>query len=323
MRSASTAGEAGVGDSSWAERFVSCAAGVMTDVVLSSPQVQGCLLEVMLDAAETGRIWEMQAELEEQISKTPALFAACHDIGHKAGRRAYELTPDIGRMITENDSVTCAYGLGHGVLDGFADDFPSREDFAAAASACSSKEGASAGLCADGIGHAAWSAARDLGTAVSYCDLIPYESGRAACSEGIVMQIYEPAGFLPSEDLARGMKELPEVCSSWPSTDGDTVMGCHTGAGYIYTREAWKMEGMVRNGHGDRGSLQDGIVEVLVAAAELCQRHGSLKGVSDCFGSVAIQVPHSLYESEDALSRACAPLAGSEDLCLNWKHIVS
>lgn len=293
----------------------------MTENVLQSPDVQGCLLQVMLDAVEAGEVWEMQAQLEMQIEETPALYYACHDIGHLAGRRAYELAPDIGRLIVNNPSATCAYGIGHGVLDGFGDDSPGYEEFRAAADACATKEGMSAWLCADGIGHAAWEASGDLAQASVYCELLDYWA-RAACSEGIMMQIYEPAGSGLMESPESVFAELPGVCESWPSSDKDVIRGCHAGAGYLYTREAWFLESVMVGGQRDRESAQLAIVDKLVRAGDLCRMHHDQFGVDACLGSVAKQVPYSLYEEESLFERACAALGSMEALCLSWNPVV-
>lgn len=307
----------------WADGFVACAGGVMTDAVLATDAAQECLLAVMLDAVDAGAIWEMQEQLELQIAETPALFSACHDIGHEAGRRAYERDPDIGRLIAENMSVTCAYGLGHGVLDGFAAALPGPDGFRAAAEACALKDGMAAGLCADGIGHSAWSATEDLPLAVSYCEMLPPGGARAACAEGIIMQIYEPAGFDAAATLEQAFAELPEVCAGWPSDDPETRSGCSTGAGYIYTRNAWKLEVAVRNREPSAAAAQEGIVREVARAGDLCRRHHDEKAVLDCLGSVAIQVPHSLYENEMLLEAACSGLGDRATLCLSWQHVVS
>lgn len=308
----------------WSQRFVDCAGGVMTHAVLESESVQGCILDVMLQAAEEGQVWDMQAALERQIEATPAIYDVCHNMGHLVGRRAFELDPDIARLVGDNPSATCAYAIGHGVFDGFAESDPTPEGFRAAANACASKQGVEAGLCADGIGHAAWSSSHDLATAVSYCTMLPPGDMRAACSEGIIMQIFEPAGFASSTyDLERAFSELPLLCERWPSSDADSVAGCHMGAGYMYTRVSWQLESRVRCCEVDVAELQGLIVQDIGEAAGMCRRHHTGTGVSECLHSVAIQIPHSIYNDLALLEASCHHLGPAESFCLGFEHNVS
>lgn len=311
----------------WQDAFVACGNGVMTDRVLTTPEAEECIYQVMTASADVGQLVEMQEALSAQILLTPPLFNACHNAGHNAGQYAFELSGDIAALLLENTSTTCQYGVGHGLLDGFAKSNPTDQQYQEAADACVKlldlNHHDSFAFCTDGLGHAAWASTKNIDQAVARCALISEPEGRAACGEGIIMQIYEPAGFLPSEDIASAPEQLPEMCANWPSTDPDLRSGCDSGGGYIYTRPAWRREAAWRNEHGSEklsGEAAEGMLQDMKWAARMCRKHEQGAGINFCLKSLSQQTPHSVYSNKDVLEKVCRLQGDWETRCATWKH---
>ena len=315
---------------SWRDRFVGCAAGNMTERNLISKEVQDCLLAVMLDSVERDQVMEMQRDLSAQIQQTPDLYAACHTVGHQAGQAAYAAKKDIAALITQNGTTTCQYAIGHGVLDGFAKTAPTDAQFQAAATACTAlgkgdQEALKAfRLCSDGLGHAAWTSTLEPLQAVLRCRMLKDEESRALCGEGIIMQIYEPAGAEPSSNIASAAKELITLCSNWPD-QGSSKMGCFSGAGYIYTREAWKLHYERNNdGASELSSAQQGEMQALLLdATEKCRAHTEPDGVTRCLFSISQQIPPSVFVEDSLADTICAALGEWRQRCLDFRFIIS
>lgn len=311
----------------WQDAFIACGNGVMTDAVLSTPEAEECIYEVMTSSADVNQLVEMQEALSAQILLTPPLFNACHNAGHNAGQYAYALSGDIADLLLTNTSTTCQYGVGHGLLDGFAKSEPSDEEYQAAADACVEllrrNHHDSFAFCTDGLGHAAWASTKDIDRAVARCAMISESEGRAACAEGIIMQVYEPAGFLPSEDIAKAPEQLPSMCAAWPSSDPDLRAGCDSGAGYIYTRPAWVREAAWRNENSDgsiSGEDAKGMLEDMKWAAKMCRQHEKGAGRNFCLKSLSQQTPHSVYTNETLLRQVCDTQGQWANRCFTWKH---
>ena len=311
----------------WQQAFVDCANGVMTERVLAMPESEKCIFDVMVAAGDAGQLVEMQDALSAQILLTPPLFDACHNAGHKAGQRVFALSGDIQKLLMENTSTTCQYGIGHGLLDGFAASSPTDAEFQAAADACvalrkSGNQPAFA-FCSDGLGHAAWESTKELSGAVSRCAMVTEDEGRSACAEGVIMQIYEPAGFLPSEDIAEAPEQLPAMCRDWPTDDPDLHHGCNSGAGYIYTRPAWKLSFAWRTQNGEEAlpSPQAAqMVQHMKWATDMCRKHTGKEAKSSCLWSISQQTPHVVYQDKELTDLVCGLQGEWASRCENWQH---
>lgn len=311
----------------WQQAFVDCANGVMTERVLAMPESEKCIFEVMVAASDSGQLVEMQEALSAQILLTPPLFGACHNAGHKAGQHAFATSGDIRKLLLQNTSTTCQYGIGHGLLDGFAASSPTDDQFQTAADACVDilDEGnhAAFAFCTDGLGHAAWESTKDVKGAVDRCAMISEGEGRAACAEGVIMQIYEPAGFLPSEDIAEAPEQLPDMCRDWPTTDADLRYGCNSGAGYIYTRPAWKLAVAWQTQNGKvplAASEAVKMIEHMEWAANMCRKHEGKDDRSSCLRSMSQQTPHVVYLDKKLTQQICAMQGEWASRCENWQH---
>jgi hypothetical protein len=310
--------------------LVSCAAGDMSEGRLIEPAVQECLYRVLSGAVSAGQMMDVQEALASQIEETPGLYAACHTVGHRAGREAFEKYDDIAALIEENDTTTCQYAFGHGILDGFAFSYPSDEEFRAAAEACigmrlRGEEGNKVyKLCSDGLGHAAWTSTENLPAAVARCRMLADELARATCGEGIMMQIYEPAGSQPSRDITRAATEVPQLCLSWPDR-GETRDGCFSGSGYVYTRPAWVLHYQRNTNTGGRldPAQTARMRQLMLDAIAMCALHPELDGQEVCRGSVAQQVPPSVYEDPSLTDAVCGALQEAQSRCREFRFVVS
>jgi hypothetical protein len=314
----------------WRSALIACSNGDMSEGRLIEQDVQDCYYRVMSLAVRAGQIMDIQAALAEQIDETPGIYAACHSVGHRVGKEAFDKYRDIAELIRMNDTTTCQYAFGHGILDGFAFSKPSDEEFLEAAEACVAVKGAGEEgvkvhrLCADGLGHAAWTSTEDLWDAVARCRMLEDSRARAICGEGIMMQIYEPAGSKPARDIDRAPLEVPQLCLSWPDL-GETREGCYSGSGYVYTRPAWVL-------HYQRNSSPGGVLtpeqresmrNLLQGAAALCAKHPDPTGVSVCLSSIAQQVPPSVYDDPPLTDEVCGALGEHETRCREFRFDVS
>jgi hypothetical protein len=316
----------------WAESFENCA-GDRTDAVFLMTEVgQSCIYQVMQDGIDAGDLTMIQEGLSLAIEKNPNIYMACHTPGHKAGQYAFAKSGDIVELILSNREDSCQYAFGHGILDGFALAKPDDATFKSAAAACeridmsghSNEERALVlGLCADGLGHAAWTSTLDPVAAAVRCGFLALEENQKFCGEGVIMQIYEPAGTAPSGDVSKAAGELPAFCANWPGKPA-TTKGCHSGAGYVYSRPAWALYYTVATGSTSRltGENRERMRKLLLEASDSCKRHLSDSGVSDCLESLAQQTPPVVFLDDSLVDEVCPTYQGWEDKCRNFRFRV-
>lgn len=313
----------------WKQRFTECTGGRLTPALAYSEPVRECVYEVLTDAVDAGELVSVQRALHAQIESDPLFFYSCHQAGHRAGEYAFEQRGDVPALL-EQTSDTCLFAVGHGVLDGFALTSPSDESFVAAAESCLSVLDDPAGtrrmLCLDGMGHVAWSSTRDFPEAASRCELIPDGRGQTACMEGVLMQIFEPAALEPELPLTVAPVVIPGLCRSLASSDRDIHVGCHRGAGYVYTRAvrtaASDWESTAAPGARLSRSAGREIVDAMLVAADWCSAHRDADAVDACMGSASMQTPDVLLTNPVLLREGCAPHTNPEwkSLCMQRIH---
>ena len=183
----------------------------------------------------------------------PKLTFFCHESGHKAGAAAFaagvpleEALPVVGD--------NCVHGAVHGLLDGFSLSSPSIEDFDKVADICQKLDGAAAGGCTDGMGHAAWDAFKDFKLTSEACRTIESLDLRYACDEGVLMRRYERIGSVKgntTEDYKELTASLRKDCATWAEVavsradePAGPASGCYAGVQYmlwepivVFTRE--------------------------------------------------------------------------------------
>lgn len=316
----------------WSERFQQCAGERDDAMFLMTEPGQTCLLEAMKSGVDAGDLTLVQEGLSLSIDRNPNIYMACHTPGHKAGQYAFDKSRDIAELILQNKEDSCQYAFGHGILDGFALSKPDDAEFKRAAQACESidmtgrspeETGVVLGLCADGLGHAAWTSTNDPVGAALRCGFLTKEENQKFCGEGVIMQIYEPAGTAPSGDVSKAASELPNFCANWPGNDA-TSKGCHSGAGYVYTRPAWALYYTVSTGSSSRltGENREKMRKLLLVAADSCKRHDSATGVSACLESMAQQTPPVVFLDDTLVDEVCPAYQEWEDKCRNFRFRV-
>ena len=315
----------------WRDRFLACHSDREDVAALRTEATKLCILDTMKDSVDAGMLLEMQDGLGLAIAESPGISTVCHTPGHQAGRYAFEKAGEVTSLILENRSAICFYAVGHGVLDGFADAKPDDRAFRAAAKACEaidmsgrSKEDTAQvlGLCADGIGHASWSSTRDPVAAALRCGFLSVEINQSACGEGVIMQIYEPAGSAPTGDVSQAAAELPSFCENWPG-NATTRLGCYSGAGYIYSRPAWAFahNRAVSLTEPFAGPEREELKTLVLGAVEDCRAHPSAEGVSRCLWSLAQQTPPAVYLDRVLLDEVCSQYGEWAEKCRTFRQV--
>ena len=303
----------------YADTMLGCSKGVYTLELILSNEVQSCILDTMKSAGEALQAAELNEAIAYTIKKQPVFFEICHDLGHPAGRYAYTVYPDITELLQVLGS-TCQYALGHGVLDGFADTKPSELAYMRVVEVCVNiVDPITSSFCADGLGHVAWSSTGDLAMAAKRCSYISKQNLEEACVEGIVMQIYEPAGFAPSQDIANALRDIPSMCANWPQSDRvGNVTGCYKGAGYVFTRnlaknsKAWDIRQVMDE------QLYASVLENISYAVKGCNSLVGANAIDMCNYSLSQQYPSVIHYDKQLEDSACLPLGKWEERCRSW-----
>lgn len=305
------------GEVSWEAEITKCVGPNPTPEMLKSEAAHQCFESMMNRAVDLRQMDTLQEILSVKVQEIPYFFSLCHTVGHKVGQYAYRTIGDAAQLLRDNKSTACEYGYGHGIIDGLADDNPTVEEFSAAANVCADYlEGtlqpqSVGGYCADGTGHAAWWSTFDLDKAMDLCASHRLAEGKAVCVGGVVMEMYEPVGFLDTKNvypLEEAPERLPEVCSTIAERgDTDLTYGCGRGSGYIFTRPAWKA---ADGAYGDAEAALR-VAEVWKDNIKSCELFALPELKSACLDGVIVQMPIPILSGPpEALKSACEPLSG-------------
>ena len=215
-----------------ATRYAACVpAGLVELRETMTEESKRCLTETMTEAVVSGQVEKILPIMQEQMRTMPL---GCHRAAHIAGGAAW---PSNGRWYDVIDQVAkaeCSAGLLHGFIDQIAYQNFSTDQWRALAAWCDAHSGTGNANCGDAIGHVAWESGKDRVRSAEICGLLTVSYWRSECTEGVVMQQYEPV----SEKHQRA--DLPDdpttVCAHIrPAGDAysDLRMGCIRGIGYI------------------------------------------------------------------------------------------
>lgn len=190
-----------------------------------------CLQPWWENAVQTGDLATLDEAITEAMSVNPGLEWACHDAGHLAGAA---LAANQGQHATLLNAVapsrTCSGGLIHGVLDQFSTTNPDPAQVHAMASTCSQiSSELERGLCADGLGHAAWQSTSNTRVAVRWCQNFTVEQDRHSCYGGIMMQL--PREYLDGRPPAVDVVQDPQALSNVCADNRDILLGERDAAG--------------------------------------------------------------------------------------------
>lgn len=295
----------------WASRFSEC----LTSSASTAAQelAQECVTSLVWSAIESGQVHPMMEGLAAADASTPGFHVVCHGAGHRAGQRAFEQDGDVGSLLRKFDSTACAYALGHGVLDGFALSAPSDQEFVDAVRACegfAQARGEIFTACADGMGHASWTSTDSFPAAFERCLDFSVATAQSLCAEGVIMQVYEPVAVEASRPIDFAGVELPLECAN-PSLPESLALGCHAGAGYVYSRPWWVLEGRASaaaSGLAASPPPAAAFVEEATRIAALCANHTG-QSSSSCTRGALAQIPPTVRASPALLAEVCGHLA--------------
>jgi hypothetical protein len=318
------------------EEITRCVTDRWDTYTLNDPIIQECIVEdVLRSQIANGNVGNMNIALSEIVLEHREFWGPCHNIMHNAADHGAETPAQILSLIRIVDLPSCQGGLVHGLLDAFAKLSPSLEDFIALGDTCSEYLNLSGrsndneiqrnmsmlyAYCTDGAGHAAWESTKDLSSAVDACNALNESQGRSSCAEGILMQIFEPANGTATYTVEESFSLIPEMCKSWPDTTPtkDTLVGCNSGAAYIYTRPAWHVNSYIIGQTGTSepeeisANFSTEMQIMLDKAIDLCIEHHT----PACLKSIAHQLPTTLFADQSAIKRLCSRLGEFENYCI-------
>jgi len=288
-------------------------------------ETQSCLHDLLKEQIENGELPRFDPAMRE-LSRESQVFAQfCHTVLHAVG---FELGQDasFAERLQESGQGSCIFGYGHGLLEGFAHVHPDPTDdeFMVAVEACASfgpdAATSSRGLCADGLGHAAWNSTSDFARSAQLCDLIAYDNLRAVCAGGVVMQIYAPVNDSGSsidtkmKMHAAAAQDLGALCNAW---DGSAAgqRGCHKGAGYVYTRLVHvHASQLLGGGSTDHTEQRELVRNRMAEALQLCENHAT-EGRALCLDEVKAQVPPAAFVDDELNELLCVLLTPDRSGC--------
>lgn len=199
-----------------------------------------CLQSWLVSGVSVLGVKDTLREFDEFLQAFPGAIKNCHEPSHALGSAVWE---SRGSMSVQDlfslGGETCLMGYVHGILETLASENPSADTLVSVFQACDAAYAAGSGvqMCYDGIGHAAWSAYKDLEEAVKVCGRAADGMSRRSCETGIVMQVFKPAHLEPSVALSEDLSEAVDMCRRWPelaTLDGSHhARGCWDGVAYL------------------------------------------------------------------------------------------
>lgn len=214
-----------------------------------SDSVQDCLRNTYNAASKAGQVNAVADATETIIRDKVLLSMICHDLAHDSGQHTLDYFQGdvVAAVNAYNGNYTCEGGFLHGITDAWAKSSPPDEAYRAVGEACrrSNDSGNFYGICTHGYGHAAWIGRLDPMKAAQLCLLLDDPQGRSQCGEGIIMDLYQPAGSnIPHRPIELAGEEMPEICRTWPEPGTPGMLeGCVRGSAYIFARDVFAAMG--------------------------------------------------------------------------------
>jgi hypothetical protein len=174
------------------------------------------------------------------MEKYPDSIKNCHEPTHALGSAVWDSRGNItlDELFSLGGEV-CLMGYVHGILESLAKESPTPDTLKGVFVSCKKSYAATGNeqLCYDGVGHAAWSAYKDVEEAVAICAAAETATDRRSCETGVMMQIFKPAHLEASMNLSTDLHEAVELCDKWPAVgtkDGSNpARGCWDGVAYL------------------------------------------------------------------------------------------
>jgi hypothetical protein len=304
--------------------FLACSPSFSQQKPDVSLEERDCMADVMFGFFQAGHgegLWEAIRLVEKDA---PYFYFPCHHVLHRVGERAYAMYGDMAKLILSNNSDVCGTAFIMGGLDAFGEDKPSIEEFERVAQACEAMHGPGyavrlRGMCEHSTGHVAWKANKEVEKAAEYCARLASEAGQWSCGDGVVMQIYQPANGEATIPLEQAYTMTEELCTKWPEIE-NTRLGCYSGAGYIYARELYAYDLIVRKESKVQGELtpefREGLRTRAIFVAERCRAHSWEPGVDKCLRRAAWAIPGTVFWDRTLLEEVCSLYGPHKDNCL-------
>ena len=273
-----------------------------------------CIVSSMLAADAVGHLLERHEELLGMVALEPSLHDDCHLALHRVGITVVDSPDEVPGLLSGLRSPLCAWGLGHGLFEGFGSFDALPAQWRSLAAVCESflAEGATvAALCGDGFGHALWDATLSQRSSMDGCASLQGVSLQSSCAGGVMMQQLRPAdgSRAPRRDLPAN--EVLALCTGDPAMkQGWFIGGCLSGAGYVL------VQNLVEDSFAASGSLKDAAEGLLLADAA-CRALPSrvFDGVTLpdlCFASLVSNFSPVLRSPDGSFRELCARLEHPE-----------
>lgn len=319
------------------DRIVDCGELVKNEESVEEAYRPGedCMSAVFVLAYQANDLGQLLGAVDSVISTDRRLYLLCHPAAHDAARQALELAgPSAVTTLLDTVAVNtaCDWGFGHGVLDAVSE---LGDDTSIAQNVVRWCDLHHADLrlydlCADGVGHYAWSSTKDFAKSVRMCASLGHESGKQACGGGIMMQLFEPARADGTYSLEDAPRLIPELCSRWAALvpDPSDYSGCGHGAGYIYGLDvrdaswAWLNAPESQTATSPTPEAAQAVMRAFSGAQEKCSQ---LPANSDlCVNMVARSMPLQWGQRfPDSLDEICRALENehARSECVNRRNI--
>ncbi len=269
-----------------------------------------CITTSLLAADDDDRLLEHHDELLDMVAATPALHDDCHLALHRVGIMVVDSPGEVPALLDGLRSPLCAWGLGHGIFEGFGGLPATPTQWRAVAEVCESflADGAPVGaLCGDGFGHALWDATGSQRPSVDGCASLRGVALQSSCVGGVMMQQLRPADGsraprrdLPADEVLALCLDDPAVIEAW------FIDGCLAGAGYVL------VQALVEDRFAASGSLDDagqGLVLADAACRALPARGAAGATWPEiCFASLVANFSSALRSPDGSFRELCARL---------------
>lgn len=201
-----------------------------------------CIKKIIRDSLKNNEIKEAAKELTILASEDNIFYGYCHLSMHLLGTELLKHFNTIENAITNVNFIDCGNGLAHGILDQWATNKITLEEFISAIRSCEEIEKISPGGCAEGIGHASYQSRIDLEfndrikNALSICNNFIMSTGGWHCAYGAMMQPFfkqNPELIEEKQIYIPDSKDLIMLCERYGLKVDYVYSGCISGAGWL------------------------------------------------------------------------------------------
>ena len=218
-----------------------------------SPASQ-CVLEVFFEAADRLDIRTIVNATAVVVEKNPSLYLVCHDLSHRAAKRAYIVSGENAALLLEQVPFrTCDDGFVHGIFDAVAHIYGADgKEFSDVMESCialgTSPDGEQIGTfsystCGDGAGHVLYNqSGKNLSKAIELCSNLQRKEIRRWCVMGSTMETYKSYfATWNQEQVNEVLASITKLCREWPEAmkkQEGTFEGCFSSGGYLFNNMA-------------------------------------------------------------------------------------